>query len=390
MSKKKLMNFRRTIHRVRGKGIHILTKAAIVFILSITVLTAATIFNIPWHTACAKDGVNINRLSEQYKSALSLKTISRSLEGVTVPSLVMNLDFPVNSSSLTPRAIKYLDALGLALQDETLRTYIYRVDGHTCSLGSTEYNYNLSFQRAQAVVDYLVQNFYLPRDRFIIKGCGESKPVANNATEEGRKKNRRVVIINTLQDFQETGKPERPKVKVCAKYVRSGEEKELTQGETLNSKDTYCVEFSPQTAAHIYLYQISGGKKDLLFPNEKYSKNENPVIPGRIYRVPDFGRGFYLNHQKGEEQLVLIAQKEELKDPMDFCQKAAALGTTNLKKGLSRSMQSIREALEETVPPAPLKMAGKPDDLQENSYNALNGIFNEEEAFIWKLSFQHQ
>ena len=67
------------------------------------------------------------------------------------------------------------------------------IEGHTDSVGSEAYNQKLSQRRAQAVVKYLVDKFGIKAERLSAKGYGESKPIADNATEAGRQKNRRVV-----------------------------------------------------------------------------------------------------------------------------------------------------------------------------------------------------
>jgi len=68
------------------------------------------------------------------------------------------------------------------------------VAGHTDSMGSDAYNMNLSQQRAEAVRNFLISKG-VAADRLTAKGYGESQPVADNATEEGRFKNRRVELI---------------------------------------------------------------------------------------------------------------------------------------------------------------------------------------------------
>lgn len=68
-----------------------------------------------------------------------------------------------------------------------------RIIGHTDSRGSEEYNQALSEKRAQAVADYLVGKGVSP-ERLTVEGMGESQPVADNATAEGRAENRRVEI----------------------------------------------------------------------------------------------------------------------------------------------------------------------------------------------------
>ena len=68
------------------------------------------------------------------------------------------------------------------------------IEGHTDNIGSDEANMNLSQQRAQAVRDFLVQQG-LAGDALTAAGFGKAEPVADNSTNEGRQKNRRVEII---------------------------------------------------------------------------------------------------------------------------------------------------------------------------------------------------
>ena len=68
------------------------------------------------------------------------------------------------------------------------------VAGHTCSIGTDEYNMGLSQRRADAVRNYLISKG-VPADRLTAKGYGESQPIADNATEEGRVQNRRVELV---------------------------------------------------------------------------------------------------------------------------------------------------------------------------------------------------
>ncbi|MFB6264925.1 MAG: OmpA family protein [Bradymonadaceae bacterium] len=66
-----------------------------------------------------------------------------------------------------------------------------RVQGHADAIGTREYNQSLSERRAQTVVDYLVEQG-VDRNRFVVEGYGEDKPVDSNVTDAGRSKNRRV------------------------------------------------------------------------------------------------------------------------------------------------------------------------------------------------------
>jgi outer membrane protein OmpA-like peptidoglycan-associated protein len=69
----------------------------------------------------------------------------------------------------------------------------WRVEGHTDATGPDEYNMTLSRARAEAIVQYLVDKG-IDRTRFEIVALGESQPVGNNSTSEGRAMNRRVEI----------------------------------------------------------------------------------------------------------------------------------------------------------------------------------------------------
>lgn len=65
------------------------------------------------------------------------------------------------------------------------------VEGHTCSMGTDIYNQRLSERRAKSVRDYLVKKS-VPPTQLTVVGLGEGKPIADNATEEGKRMNRRV------------------------------------------------------------------------------------------------------------------------------------------------------------------------------------------------------
>ncbi len=71
------------------------------------------------------------------------------------------------------------------------------IQGHTDSDGDDAYNKDLSERRAAAVKDYLVETFDIDPDRLQTAGFGESQPVADNSTPEGKQQNRRVELVKT-------------------------------------------------------------------------------------------------------------------------------------------------------------------------------------------------
>ena len=68
------------------------------------------------------------------------------------------------------------------------------VEGHTDSAGPDDYNMKLSQQRAESVTNYLIAQG-IDSGRFTTKWYGESQPVGDNTTIEGKAKNRRVELV---------------------------------------------------------------------------------------------------------------------------------------------------------------------------------------------------
>jgi OOP family OmpA-OmpF porin len=115
---------------------------------------------------------------------------SRGCEIKKVTSLE-GVEFGNNSDVLAPGSMQVLD--GVAAELARYPDMKVEIAGHTSSTGPAEYNLDLSQRRAQAVADYLISKGLDPA-RFTVKGYGEADPVADNATPEGRARNRRVEL----------------------------------------------------------------------------------------------------------------------------------------------------------------------------------------------------
>ena len=101
--------------------------------------------------------------------------------------------FRTGSAVLNRDAKAQLDEL--ARKTETAKAYLVEISGYTDSSGSVSRNRRLSRQRADAVVQYLVENHNIPLRRIITPfGYGEAKAVADNTSREGRAENRRVEV----------------------------------------------------------------------------------------------------------------------------------------------------------------------------------------------------
>jgi outer membrane protein OmpA-like peptidoglycan-associated protein len=107
-----------------------------------------------------------------------------------VEKIVLNaLRFDFDSAAIKPEFFPALDEAVSILQKHTEKKIV--VEGHTCWVGTEEYNANLSLRRAQSVQKYLVEKGIAP-DSLTVKGYGEENPVADNSSNEGRRMNRRV------------------------------------------------------------------------------------------------------------------------------------------------------------------------------------------------------
>lgn len=108
--------------------------------------------------------------------------------------VVREVQFAVDSAELTPAGKATLDEVVGTLA--RLKFVAGTVTGHTDNTGSDAYNQALSERRAQTVARYL-EGKGIGAGRLTAAGAGESQPVADNATSEGRAKNRRVVLRRT-------------------------------------------------------------------------------------------------------------------------------------------------------------------------------------------------
>jgi outer membrane protein OmpA-like peptidoglycan-associated protein len=101
--------------------------------------------------------------------------------------------FDTNSDKLRPESAPALKQIGdMMAQHPELKITI---EGHTDNVGAPAANQTLSEKRAAAVKAYLVGTLSVDEARLASKGYGATKPVADNATEEGKQKNRRVELV---------------------------------------------------------------------------------------------------------------------------------------------------------------------------------------------------
>jgi outer membrane protein OmpA-like peptidoglycan-associated protein len=113
------------------------------------------------------------------------RTLAELIEGKVV-------EFEFASDELTDVGKALLDELLIPLRE--FSAVSIRIEGHADAQGSPARNLELSFRRAQAVVLYFVDQGE-DSNRFVAVGYGDTRPIADNSTEEGRQKNRRIEFI---------------------------------------------------------------------------------------------------------------------------------------------------------------------------------------------------
>jgi outer membrane protein OmpA-like peptidoglycan-associated protein len=107
-----------------------------------------------------------------------------------------DVHFDFDRFTLRPDALRVLDEAIAAMQaDASLRM---QIEGHTCNIGTTEYNLALGERRAQAVREYLASRG-IAATRLSTVSYGEERPKHDNAREETRRLNRRAALVVRLQ-----------------------------------------------------------------------------------------------------------------------------------------------------------------------------------------------
>ncbi|MCL2389285.1 MAG: OmpA family protein [Elusimicrobia bacterium] len=116
-------------------------------------------------------------------------SVVRNNDGSYGLTLNRPVRFEVGSSELTDQSRRDVEAAARVLS--RIEGIMVVVEGHTCSLGTKEYNQRLSRQRARSVANVLRGNGVA---RSAAVGLGSSQPIASNDTLEGRSQNRRVTF----------------------------------------------------------------------------------------------------------------------------------------------------------------------------------------------------
>jgi len=117
------------------------------------------------------------------------------LKQTRVEEIRLDVQFESNSSQLRASSMADIQSLASFMQKYTDLNVV--LEGHTDSAGDAAYNQQLSTRRAESVKSALVNKYGISPNRITTRGFGETQPVADNSTREGRALNRRVIAALT-------------------------------------------------------------------------------------------------------------------------------------------------------------------------------------------------
>ncbi|BCS54850.1 OmpA family protein [Geobacter sp. SVR] len=122
--------------------------------------------------------------------------------------VTLHLEFDINRAEIRPEFHDEVAKVGTFMKENPSTSAVF--EGHTDEVGSDEYNMELSKKRAEAVAAYLQREFGIDPGRMTTKGYGKTKPIADNSTDAGKQKNRRIeAAIDCVFDVKEHKPPER-------------------------------------------------------------------------------------------------------------------------------------------------------------------------------------
>jgi len=351
----------------------------LILAIIVCVLSGGPLFdNLTAHAQSDSESGIITK--EQIKEALEADTRTRGMGGVTSITFGESLiPFDYDKSNVRSDAIPQLNELGGALSDiivhkdiAVVKVYkvskankpVIEVRGYTDSRGSYEYNMRLSKKRAQAVVNYLTQNYNIPRYKLVAKGYGENNLLCTDSSEACHALNRRVEVAtipgaqfsSATRGIDETSSKGLGQwmdtIDIAALYKKQGSNRvHVIKGVNtilVSNSDKIFFYFKPHLDSYVEVRQIDAtGNVQTLFPKSFVRK-------GKDYWLPAFGDAYTLDSNRGQEKIVVYTS---LNDPGSMTNDQF---TTAITRSLDNPTRSIRPVAAEA------EVEVESDTLSEN------------------------
>ena len=160
-------------------------------------VTSATNRQTPWTAPMTEGPVTLTVTVNDGKGGTASATTTITVIKAPVKEFVFeDVHFGFDRSELREDALKVLDEAVAALKANAALKL--ELEGHTCNIGTAEYNLALGERRAKSVLDYLVSRG-IGADRLRTVSYGEEKPKYDNSREETRRLNRRAALVVRVQ-----------------------------------------------------------------------------------------------------------------------------------------------------------------------------------------------
>ncbi|GFE60663.1 OmpA family protein [Geobacter sp. AOG2] len=118
----------------------------------------------------------------------------------------LDIEYDINKADIRPQYHDEVAKVGDFMKKYPTTTAV--IEGYADEVGSDDYNMQLSQQRAESVVKSLEKDFGIDPSRLSAKGYGKARPIADNATDAGKQRNRRIdAIIDCALDVKELVPP---------------------------------------------------------------------------------------------------------------------------------------------------------------------------------------
>jgi OmpA-OmpF porin, OOP family len=160
----------------------------------------------------------------------------------------LGIEYDINNATIRPQYHDEVAKVGDFMKKYPTTTAV--IEGYADEVGNDEYNMKLSQQRAEGVVKYLEANFGIEASRLSAKGYGKAKPVADNATDAGRQKNRHInAVIDCALDVKElAAPPERLCISLKVEFASDSARIDPRYYDQVNSVGEYLKKYPTTTA----------------------------------------------------------------------------------------------------------------------------------------------
>ena len=195
----------------------------------------------------------------------------------------LNIEYDINKAEIRPQYYDEVARVGDFMKKYPTTTAV--IEGYADEVGSDEYNIQLSQRRAEGVVKHLEDTFGIAPSRLSAKGYGKTRPLADNASDAGRQKNRRIdAIIDCAIDVKELAEPaERLCMTLKVEFATDSAEIQTRYNDEVNTVGEYMKKYPTTTAL------IEGHTDNVGNPEHNMRLSQQRAENVVTYLVDNFG-----------------------------------------------------------------------------------------------------